>query len=289
MIIDLHLHSVASDGTDTPSEIIQLGWQEGEKRGKNVAVALTDHDSVAGIYEFLSEAEKYEGKVTAIAGIEFSTYYKEQSIHMLGYGIDYKNQKLLDRLQYFRDQRDSRNDIIIERLREAGIDITIEDIKQDDPEAATGRPLIAQYMMEKGYVSSIKEAFSKYIGKGKPCYVGREKPDIKEVIDLIHESGGLAVMAHPVNYDRVPREEIDNLIARLAEEGLDGLEVFYGKNKQADTDHYLALAREHGLLMTGGSDYHGDVKPDISMFTGRGEMNVAEEMVAPFLNKIEKL
>ena len=285
-MIDLHSHSTASDGTKSPSEIIRMAvkeWKEGP-----ILVALTDHDTVAGVEEFLKEAACYPAQIRAVGGIELSTYYKNQSIHMLGYGIDVQDETLRRSLQLFRDRRDARNIKIIERLNALGMKIEVEDIRSEDPEASIGRPIIARYLMKHGYVSSVKEAFSKYIGKGKPCYVDREKPELKEVIDLIHQSKGIAVMAHPVQYDKLSMEEIDRLIASLVEIGLDGIEVYYSKNTPDITAHYKALAERYHLIATGGSDYHGEVKPDIALFYGRGDLLVPDEILTPFLTALER-
>lgn len=277
--IDLHTHSTASDGTNTPSELVKLAISHGKLHHTHSILSLTDHDTVSGIKEFMDESSKYPNQITAIPGLEFSTYYKEETIHILGYGIDQSNPHLLSSLQHYRDSRDGRNEKIIQKLQEHGISITMEDIMPKNPEDSIGRPLMAQYMLRHNYVSSIKEAFNRYLGDGKCCYVERERPTPEEVVSLIHEAGGIAVMAHPVLYKKLSFEELKKFTCHLKEIGLDGMEIYYSRNSQEDTTRYMKLADSLGLLHTGGSDYHGSVKPDLSLFTGAGDLNVKEEVL----------
>ena len=278
MIIDMHSHSTASDGTKSPAELIQMGLSCLREASGPAYMALTDHDTVAGIEEYLLEASHYPDQIHAIAGIEFSTYYKNQTIHMLGYNIDRKNPELLASLERYRQDRDSRNDRIIARLQETGFSISMEDIQPLEEGTAVGRPAIAMHMMKMGYVCSVKEAFDLYIGEGRPCHVPRYKPDLQEVIHLIHAAGGIAVLAHPILYTKLDLEEMEALLSMLKAMGLDGLEVYYSKNTPEYTAYCESLAESYRLIATGGSDYHGDAKPDIQLFTGRGDLHVPEDI-----------
>ena len=279
MRIDLHSHSTASDGSKRPAEVIGLGVEWAEKNKEPVVMALTDHDTVAGVAEFLGEASKYPGQVTAVPGIEFSTFIeledgREQTMHMLGYFIDHDDPVLLEKLEKYRQDRESRNTRVIEKLNRHGFRISAGDIEPLTPGASVGRPAIASHMVKMGYVSSVKEAFKKYLGRGKLCYAERIRPQVRDVISLIHASGGIAVLAHPKLYDKLDHEALDKLISDLCSMGLDGLEVYYSRNDPEDTAYYHSLAEKYHLRVTGGSDFHGTVKPDIELFRGTGNLHV---------------
>jgi len=287
MRIDLHSHSTASDGTKHPAEVIGLGVEWAEKNKEPVVMALTDHDTVAGVEEFLEEAAKYPGLVTAVPGVEFSTYIEledgsEQTMHMLGYFIDHHDPVLLEKLERFRWERESRNTRIIEKLNRHGFRISADDIEPLTPGASVGRPAIASHLVKMGYVSSVKEAFRKYLGRGKLCYAERVRPRVRDVISLIHSSGGIAVLAHPKLYDKLDHEALDKLISDLCSMGLDGLEVYYSRNTPEDTYYYHSLAEKYHLMITGGSDFHGAVKPDIELFRGNGDLNVPVSVLDSF-------
>ncbi len=284
--IDLHIHSTASDGTRSPGQIIHDALAYQEENPGPVYLALTDHDTVSGIDEFLEEAQKYPGRIQAVGGIEFSTYYLEETIHILGYGIDRHHDKLLSSLAGYRGDRDSRNERIIEKLRENGFEISMDDIKPLKDGDAIGRPAIARHLLKMNYVSSIQEAFDKYIGDGKPCAAPRTKPSMKEVVDLIHQSGGLAVLAHPVLYKKLAASQLEDMVVELKAIGLDGLEVYYSKNTENDTERYRDMAKNYGLFATGGSDFHGSVKPDISLFLGKGNLRVPDSILPELLERI---
>ncbi len=272
--IDLHIHSTASDGTRTPGEIIHDIREYQINHPGPAYVALTDHDTVSGVDEFLAEAEKYPNQIYALGGIEISSHYLNETIHILGYGIDPSNQELLSALARYRKDRDSRNERIIEKLNAHGFQISMDDIKPKKEGESIGRPAIARHMLNMQYVSSIDEAFDMYIGNGKPCNAPRKEPKLNEVVDLIHASGGAAVLAHPVLYKKLNNQQLQTMVIELKDMGLDGLEVYYSKNKENDSDLYLAMAKKYELFPTGGSDYHGSVKPEISLFKGKGNLEV---------------
>lgn len=290
-LIDLHMHSTASDGTKTPRELVTHAYSHKKDNIDSLVIALTDHDTVAGITDFLEEAKKYVSSITAIAGLEISSYRKNstgksQEIHILGYGIDPFAPVLLSTLKDYREIRDNRNERIIEKLQEQGFAIHLENICAENPDDTIGRPIIARHLMKMGYVSSIQEAFDRYLAEGRSCYCDRQLPEPEEVISLIHQSGGIAVLAHPVNYKNLSEEELLALIKELKDAGLDGMEVYYSRNSQKATAYYEDLVKSVGLLATGGSDYHAENKADIAMFYGKGNLSVKEEILPAFFQSL---
>lgn len=281
--IDLHIHSTASDGTCTPTEIILQGLKHSQKNGVPVTMALTDHDTISGVREFLEEAKKYPENVQAFAGVEISSYFEGEEIHVLAYGFDVNDELLLNSLEKYRNMRDSRNVEIIQKLNENGFNITLDDIKPEKEGDSIGRPVIARQLLKMGYVSSIKEAFDRYLAVGQPCYVAMKKPSLAEIMELIEKCGATAVLAHPVLYKKLSSSQLNELIAMLKGMGLKGLEVYYSRNTPVDTAYYESLAKEYGLYSTCGSDYHGTVKPDISLFFGEGDLlspaSIQEEFI----------
>ena len=273
--IDLHIHSTASDGTDSPSEIIEKVASISEK----AVIALTDHDTTAGTREFSEAAEKYSDRITAIKGVEISTDYNGVEIHMLGLNIDPDNVLLNEKLALFRESRDRRNTEMIAKLNEYGFDISMDDIELKDPGETMARPDIARALLKKGYVSSIQEAFDKYIADDAPCFVSRTMPTPKESIELITEAGGTPVLAHIMLYKKLDEEKKRNLVKELKDYGLKGIETYYSDYTEEGTAFVESLAKEFNLFRTAGSDYHGGNKPHISLFTGTGNLNPPEEIL----------
>lgn len=276
--IDLHTHSTASDGTFSPTEIINEALKLAGKENP-VVLALTDHDTVFGIEEFQKAASKYQKQLTAISGIEISTNYHGVEIHMLGYNINPSNKSLLDKLTIYRESRDGRNAKIIKKLQEQGFKISMDEIHPDKPGETIGRPHIAKLLMKKKYVSSIQEAFDKYLAEGRICYVERIMPTPKEAIDLIKNSGGIPVLAHLMLYKKLNAAQKETLVHELKEYGLAGLETYYNTYTPVEQEYVSSLAKQWGLLKTGGTDFHGQNKPHISLFNGQGEMNVPESIL----------
>ena len=252
-------------------------------------IALTDHDTVAGIPEFMKEAEKYKERLTAVPGVEISTDYHGVEIHVLGYNIDIHNAALLERLKVCRESRDGRNEKIIQKLQEQGIQITMDDIRPADPNETIARPHIAKQLLKKHYVSSVKEAFDKYLAEGRCCYVERIMPTPQEAISLIKNSGGIAVLAHLMYYKKLDAAQKATLAAELKEAGLDGIETYYNTYTPEEEEFVKSLAKEHALLRTGGTDFHGQNKPHISLFKGQGEMEVPEDILPEFLEAVGEI
>ena len=247
--VDLHTHTTASDGTQSPAENVRLAAQAGL-----AAVAITDHDTVSGIAEALEEGKRLG--IEVVPGVEISTYASNQDIHVLGYYIDYDSPRLLERLEQLRETRNKRNEMLVERLQTLGVEISMAEVLKElegvKSEGDTiGRPHIASVLLKKGYVASISEAFERYLGKQGAAYVNPPRIHPATAVAWIHEAGGAAVLAHPGLYGD------DKLVGELIASGLDGIEVYHADHTSEDEDRYRMLAEKHGLLITAGSDFHG--------------------------------
>lgn len=279
--IDLHVHSNASDGTLTPTEVVALAVKN------NISViALTDHDTLDGLPEAEAAATHYRenGKsIYIIPGTEISVSYRDKDIHILGLFIDVNNEQLTKSLEEARVKRDERNEKMTANLREVGIDITIEKMREKEGDAVLTRAHFAKYMVEKGYIKTMKDAFNRYLNNDSPYYVKREYLSPEEAIRLIHLAGGLAVLAHPLLY-KFTLNEVDEMIAYLTNIGLDGIEAIYSANTGFDEGRLLHFANKYGLVITGGSDFHGANKPELDLGVGRGNLHVPETL----LDELEK-
>ncbi|HWP44289.1 MAG TPA: PHP domain-containing protein, partial [Blastocatellia bacterium] len=262
-VIDLHSHTFYSDGSASPHELVRMAAAQGAR-----ALAITDHDTVAGLREG-SDAAREVG-IEFIRGVEISAEYSPGTMHILGYYIDSESQDLLSKLDELRDARDRRNPEIARRLQELGMDVSYEEVRALAGNEVVGRPHFARVMLEKGYVESIQDAFNRFLAKGAAAYVEKKRLSPAESIDLIHAAGGVAVLAHPYQL-KLSDEETDRMIGELAEMGLDGVEAIYSRHSEAQREMYSQMAARYGLLVTGGSDYHGSYKPDISIVKGLGD------------------
>ncbi len=273
MRIDLHTHTTASDGSLSPEELVRHAKQQGVS-----ALAVTDHDSVAGLTRAATEGER-QG-VEIIPGIEISCLYGKVELHVLGYFINAQDPRLQATLPKYLASRNNRNPRIVKRLRELGCDLTYEDVMAFAGPATVGRPHIAQVLLRKGYVRSVAEAFDRYLAEGSPAYVPRALPTPAEAIGLIKQIGGVPVLAHPVYTSRL-KEPFEQICATLKNVGLMGIEAIYSSHTQQQTDHYRRVAREQELLVTGGSDFHGDSKPNILAGTGYGNLVIPADLLEP--------
>jgi predicted metal-dependent phosphoesterase TrpH len=269
-IVDLHTHSTASDGSFTPKELIRLARDTGLS-----AIALTDHDTIDGINEALEEGS-FAG-IEVIPGLEISADY-ETEMHILGYFFGNTYLNIVPVLKELKENRERRNPKIIKKLNELGFDISLEEIERKAGGKIVARPHIARVLLEKGYVESIGEAFEKYLAIGRPAYFRKEKLSPEESIKEILRAGGLPVLAHPIYLD-MNTEQLDSLFLQLKRSGLMGVEAYYVDNTEKDTAHLLRLAAKHGLIATGGSDFHGSFKPDIKLGTGRGQLKIPYEVL----------
>lgn len=244
--VDLHIHTTASDGRLSPSEVVKRAAELGMK-----AIAITDHDTVNGIDEAMTEARKHAGLIV-IPGVEMGADVPRGEMHVLGYFVDPYSGTLCRKLEMLRNSRAVRSKKIVVRLAEMGIQLNWEHVVSIAGGASIGRPHIAQAILERGYVTVIQEAFDRYIGDDSPAYVEREKLGPTETVELIAKTGGLPVLAHSAE-----TENIDDVVQELKASGLVGLEVHY-KDYDLETRERLAeVAKRYGLIQCGGSDYHG--------------------------------
>lgn len=257
--IDLHLHTTASDGSFPPGEVVRMAAEAGY-----TAIAITDHDNTTGLPEAMEAGRKYG--VEVVPGIELSTNYKGMEIHILGLYIDPEAESLGDLLEQALKHREERNCRITAALREAGVQVTMEELREKFPGAVLGRPHIGMLMMEKGYVESVKESFREYMGKGAKCYIPKVNMPMDQAIERILRAGGLPVLAHPYQYE-LPEEGLRELIRTVKDLGCVGMESVYSKYDEAQTAHLLELCKEFDLVPTGGSDFHGTPKPNIFVGT----------------------
>jgi len=268
--IDLHVHSNASDGTCTPAGLVERAVAAGL-----LAFALTDHDTTDGIAEAVNASDGTG--VEVVPGIELSTEYSGADVHVLGFDIDYKSEEFQKKIRRFRNQREVRNEEMLARLRAAGFEkMTPEALGLAYPDSVITRAHMARFMLENGYIKERQEAFDKYIGDDCPYYVPRKKITPKDAIEFILESGGIPVLAHPLLYG-MSSEELRQAVLSFKEAGLVGIEAIYSLNSEADERDMRRLAKECGLLISGGSDFHGANKPDIEIGTGRGSLYVPYE------------
>lgn len=262
--VDLHCHSTASDGTLAPADVVRLAKNSGL-----TALALTDHDTIAGLPEAATAAK--ELGLDFLPGIEISCeVLKPATMHMLGYGVDSDSQPLKELTSQLQAGRDDRNPRIIRKLNELNVAITMEEVEAEAGGDVVGRPHIAAVMLRKGYVSSIKQAFDKYLATGGLAYFDRDRPTPKRGIELIRQAGGLPVLAHPVQLRTENDAQLERTVKDLADLGLAGIEVIHSDHDDAWFEKCIRLAERFGLLRTGGSDFHGTNKKDIRLGEARG-------------------
>lgn len=263
--IDLHTHSTASDGTLTPSQVIKAANDAGLS-----AVALTDHDTIDGLREAVDAGRKYG--IEVITGIEFSVA-SDTEMHILGLNFSLDCPAIKDILGEMIIQREKRNLKVVELLKKAGINITVDDIHAEATSPVTGRSQIAKAMIRKGYVSSIREAFDKYLSHGRPAFVERSTLSPEEAINIIHKSGGKAFLAH-LNQTGKTYEELYRVLTHLKKAGLDGIEGYYTEYTDDMNKRYRKTAEDIGLLLSGGSDFHGENKDGYNIGTGKGNLSI---------------
>lgn len=266
-LCDLHTHSTCSDGTLTPTELVKLALE------KNLAaVALTDHNTVAGLPEFLEAARGTE--LEAVPGIEFSVDYGDTELHILGLFVKPEHYgPITERVEDMLRRKEQSNIDLVKNLEQAGIFLSYEDIKAATTTGQVNRALIAAEMLRKGYVGSIQEAFSKYLKQSHGYYNPPKRPDAFETIRFIRSLGAVAVWAHPF-LNLKTEEAIREFLPEACKAGLQGMEVFYPKFDENQTALALQLVKEFGLQPSGGSDFHGENKPDIQLGSGKGSLSL---------------
>lgn len=272
MSADLHCHSTFSDGTKTPEELIHIATS------KNLTgLCITDHDTIDAYKTFLQAAKKHNLRV--ISGVEFSSNYNETPIHILGYSFKLDHPKITGLAHFHRKRRLERNEAIIQNLCKAGIEISLSEIEQILPHMShqIGRAHIAYALFKKGTVESAQEVFHKWIGEGKPCYVESENPSIAETLDILHEAGGFAVVAHPHLIKK------RGVLKKILEFPFDGLEGRYAQFAFNVNQRFIDMANYRNIFITGGSDFHGEIRPHNPLGAATTDASVFEMLESRFL------
>ena len=278
--VDLHVHSNRSDGSETPSALVDMALEKGL-----AAFALTDHDTTDGLDDALAYAADKD--IEVIPGIEFSTEYEGRDIHVVGLYIDYTEERFQHYLKDFQNSRNLRNQKMCKKLQEHGVDITYEQLLAEYPGSVLTRALYARFLLAHGYVKGLPEAFDRYVGDHAPCYIPREKVTPMQAVHLILQSGGVPILAHPILY-HMSDERLDKLVATLKQEGLAGIEAIYSTYNAAEERQIRKLAAKYELLLSGGSDFHGAAKPGLSMGNGYGKLYVPYELLAGMKQYLSK-
>jgi len=268
--VDLHIHSTASDGQLSPADIVRRAAELGL-----TIIALADHDTVDGITPALVAARAFPG-LKVIPCVEVSTDVPNGEVHLLGYFIDCTDRKLEAALSRFRNSREQRAQRMITKLEDFGIHIEWRRVQEIAGSGSVGRPHLAQAMLEKGYIASLKEAFTKYIGRGAPAYAEREKMTPVEAVELVLRANGLPVLAHPLTTD-----DPETMVIELKAVGLAGLEAYYNGYTTDEINELLGLASKYNLIATGGSDYHGlDTSTETMIGGADVPMECAQRLIA---------
>ncbi len=250
---DLHMHTICSDGALSPYELIKKAKAQGLS-----AVSITDHDSVAAIPDALEFGKEFG--VEVISGVELSSSFEDKEVHILGLFVDYKSQRLLDYLTFFRHERIKRAERIVAKLNSLQVPLKIESVMEHAGTGSVGRPHIAAAMVDEGITKSYQESFDRYIGNGGPAYERKFQFSPAEAVQLIASSGGLSFLAHPGRYTT------DAMLQHLIKAGIDGIEVIHPSHTQEHIVHYRGVISEYYLLESGGSDFHGGKKNDDAVF-----------------------
>lgn len=269
-MIDLHMHSIYSDGTFTPEELVAEGVRQGL-----TAMALTDHDTTAGLPRFLAAAKG--AGLRALTGVEVSADAPQGTMHVLGYGVRENDAGFERHLKWIRDGRDERNQEILQNLNRLGMRLTYDEVRAFAGADVVARPHFAQAMIARGYVKDKREAFDRFLASGKPAYADRRRLDAAGTLQLIRDAGGLPVLAHPFTLKMTVRD-LRHFVGTLKEQGLGGLEVYYSEHKPDQVRDYGKIAKDLGLVATGGSDFHGAVSPGITMGRGFGPLSVPDDI-----------
>ena len=271
--LDLHTHSTCSDGSYSVKELMDYAHEKGL-----AAIALTDHDTIKGNEEAAKYVKENYPDMEFVPGIEFSTVNEGKDVHIVGLYINYRDEQMQVKLNDFMNSRTERNRKMCKKLTDAGLPISYEELSEAFPNTVITRAHYAKLMLEKGYVSSRQEVFDRYIGDNCPYYVPRENISPEQAIECIAANGGVPILAHPVLY-HMSDEKLEKLVIRLKEAGLMGLEAIYSTYEAYEERQMKELAEKHGLLISGGSDFHGINKKDIDLGVGYGKLFVPEEVL----------
>lgn len=271
MVIDLHCHTLHSDGTDNPERLALLGDE-----ARLTALCLTDHDTLAGIPDFLAMQTRV--KVRLLVGTELSCRFLGRSLHVLGLLVNPRDDRFQQRLEELRSRREDRNLRMVTRLAELGCPVSYEEVRAQSDTPLLSRVHFAKALAAKGFVRRAPEAFVRLIGDDCPGFVPREELSPAEAAQWIREAGGVPVVAHPGRFAG-SGFRWDEAMADLQREGLEGLEAYYGEYRAAEQHYFLALAKRLDMVATGGSDYHGAHKPGLWLGTGRGGLKVPDDLL----------
>lgn len=277
--IDLHTHSNCSDGSMTPTELVAHAAEKGIK-----AIALSDHDTVSGVDEAIEAGKRFG--VEVVPAIEFSVQSKTET-HILGYYIDHKSPVLKEALARINEVRYQRTVNTCNKLRTLGFDVTMEEALAIAPSGLIGRAHFARILAEKGYVGSVKEAFDKYLASGKPAYDGTQYLSAEMAIKLIDDIGGVSFVAHP-HLIRLKDSELHDFLVKLKSVGLCGIEGYYNEYTPEMQDQFQNLARELGLEISGGTDYHAKMKPHIEIGIGQKDMKIPYTVLENIKNIVKQ-
>ncbi|QTA38427.1 PHP domain-containing protein [Thermosipho ferrireducens] len=267
MFVDMHVHTTVSDGTYSPEEIVELALEK-----QIEFLSITDHDTIDGVKNVNVRNLKF------VPGVEISAEFPG-TLHILGYNVDPDNEQLNRVLRQLQQYRSKRNELMVEKMNKYGFDITMDELREIAGEDLIGRPHFAQLFLKKGYVTSYQEAFDKYLKKGALFYIDKKRLNPDKAIELIVQAGGVAVLAHPYQ-THLDDEELENLLKKLISYGLRGIEVYYSEHSQKQIEQYKNLAKRFDLLITAGSDFHGNNK-DIQL-----GMEVPLEDINPFFEEV---
>lgn len=280
--VDLHTHSNKSDGSYTPTQLVDYAIAKGLS-----AVALTDHDTTDGLTEAINHGKALsqagQPSIEVIPGIEFSTKHGDRDVHVVGLYISHESPEFYTKLQEFVNSRINRNIKMCQNLQKAGIDITFDKLQAKNPDAVITRAHYAAYLLEGGYVKSRQDAFAQYLGDHTKYFVPREKVTPAQALSLILQAGGVPILAHPPLY-HMGKDQLDNLVSSLKEAGLMGIEVLYSTYTNQDERDMRMLAAKYDLLPSGGSDFHGTNKPGLDLGCGYGKLFVPEEFLDSIRN-----
>lgn len=281
-MVDLHIHTRCSDGGLTPAEAVGYALARGLR-----AIAITDHDTIQGNEEALAVGRRTG--LPVIPGVELSTEWEGLTFHMLGFGLDRITRGVSEAFEFLVESRAQRNPRMISRLRNLGVDVTLEEVVREANGSLLGRPHFARVLVAKGVVGSTQDAFDQFLGRGAPAYVDKKRLPPAEALGLIHEAGGLAVLAHPGLVDKDHPGRLPALLEQLLSLGLDGIEAYYTRHTPEQVSQYLRIARERGLLITGGSDFHRSGEGGPEMGTGFGSLSVPDRCFEDLLDQLHEL
>lgn len=279
MSLDLHIHSTFSDGTLSPTALVELAKAKGL-----TAISITDHDTMEGTGEALVASSRVGLEV--VPGIEMSAVLEEQHVHLLGYFLDTEDATLQAELASIQAARIARNQEMIEKLGKLGVPVSMEEVLRKSTVGQAGRPHIAQVLVEKRFAASMDDAFARFLKRGAAAYVPRKVLEAGSAITLIADAGGIPVLAHPATIDNSLRK-IPAIVEQLVTLGLGGLEVFYPVHSAKNQKQLTALAARYGLVVTGGSDYHGTIRPG-TMLAGGANVYVPRELLPLMKKRLER-